>query len=54
MAFLAVIGSKSTNGVAFIHSEIIKETIFKVCTTTLRLDIEHDLEQSCQSSAVYL
>ena len=30
MAFLAVIGSKSTNGVAAIHSEIIKETIFKV------------------------
>ena len=30
MAFLAVIGSKSTNGVAYIHSEIIKETIFKV------------------------
>lgn len=29
MAFLAVIGSKSTNGVAAIHSEIIKETIFK-------------------------
>jgi len=29
MAFLAVIGSKSTNGVAYIHSEIIKETIFK-------------------------
>ena len=30
MAFMAVIGSKSTNGVAAIHSEIIKETIFKV------------------------
>ncbi len=30
MAFLAVIGSKSTNGVAYIHSEIIKETILKV------------------------
>ncbi len=33
MAFLAVIGSKSTNGVAYIHSEIIKETIFKVSNT---------------------
>ncbi|KAK9810158.1 hypothetical protein WJX72_005763 [[Myrmecia] bisecta] len=29
MAFLAVVGSSSTNGVAHIHSEIIKETIFK-------------------------
>ncbi|KAK9849013.1 hypothetical protein WJX84_009521 [Apatococcus fuscideae] len=29
MAFMATIGSKSTNGVAAIHSEIIKETIFK-------------------------
>ena len=34
MAFLAVIGSKSTNGVAYIHSEIIKETIFKVSPST--------------------
>ena len=30
MAFLAVVGSKAVNGVAAIHSEIIKETIFKV------------------------
>ena len=29
MAFMAVIGSKSTNGVAAIHSDIIKHTIFK-------------------------
>ena len=35
MAYLATIGSKSTNGVAFIHSEIIKETIFKVVDLTL-------------------
>lgn len=33
MAFMATIGSKSTNGVAAIHSEIIKETIFKVGLT---------------------
>lgn len=30
MAYLAVVGSKAVNGVAYIHSEIIKETIFKV------------------------
>lgn len=30
MAYLAVVGSKAVNGVAAIHSEIIKETIFKV------------------------
>lgn len=29
MAYLAVVGSKAVNGVAAIHSEIIKETIFK-------------------------
>ena len=29
MAYLAVVGSKAVNGVAYIHSEIIKETIFK-------------------------
>ena len=33
MAFMATIGSKSTNGVAALHSEIIKETIFKVGLT---------------------
>ena len=37
MAFLAVVGSKAVNGVAAIHSEIIKETIFKV--TGCRLQI---------------
>ena len=37
MAFLAVIGSKSTNGVAYIHSEIIKETIFKVSNSQTEL-----------------
>ena len=30
MAYLAVVGSKAVNGVAAIHSEIIKQTIFKV------------------------
>ena len=35
MAYLATIGSKSTNGVAAIHSEIIKETIFKVAHLAL-------------------
>ena len=30
MAYLAVVGSKAVNGVAAIHSEIIKNTIFKV------------------------
>lgn len=30
MAYLAVVGSKAVNGVAAIHSEIIKDTIFKV------------------------
>ena len=29
MAYLAVVGSKAVNGVAAIHSEIIKDTIFK-------------------------
>ena len=33
MAYLAVVGSKAVNGVAYIHSEIIKETIFKVSQT---------------------
>jgi Zn finger protein HypA/HybF involved in hydrogenase expression len=33
MAYLAVVGSKAVNGVAAIHSEIIKETIFKVRLT---------------------
>ena len=39
MAYLAVVGSKAVNGVAYIHSEIIKETIFKVqhLLTCLRL-----------------
>ncbi len=31
MAYLAVVGSKAVNGVAAIHSEIIRDTIFKVC-----------------------
>lgn len=35
MAYLAVVGSKAVNGVAYIHSEIIKETIFKVDTCSL-------------------
>ena len=36
MAYLAVVGSKAVNGVAYIHSEIIKETIFKVhCSAAL-------------------
>ena len=39
MAFLAVIGSSSTNGVAHIHSEIIKETIFKVCSARIACSI---------------
>lgn len=30
MAYLAVVGSKAVNGVAAIHSEIIRDTIFKV------------------------
>lgn len=29
MAFMAVVASHTVNGVAAIHSEIIKETIFK-------------------------
>ncbi len=33
MAYLAVVGSKAVNGVAYIHSEIIKETIFKVSSS---------------------
>ena len=38
MAYLAVVGSKAVNGVAAIHSEIIKQTIFKVgpCSLALR------------------
>ena len=32
MAYLAVVGSKAVNGVAAIHSEIIKDTIFKART----------------------
>lgn len=39
MAFMATIGSKSTNGVAAIHSEIIKETIFKVSEPPYPRDI---------------
>ena len=36
MAYLAVVGSKAVNGVAAIHSEIIKNTIFKVgCVSKL-------------------
>lgn len=35
MAYLAVVGSKAVNGVAAIHSEIIKDTIFKVCACIL-------------------
>ena len=29
MAHLAIIGSHAVNGVAFMHSELIKETLFK-------------------------
>ena len=35
MAFLATVGSRAVNGVAAIHSEIIKEDIFPVRTGTL-------------------
>ena len=48
MAYLAVVGSKAVNGVAAIHSDIIKRTIFKVGSNFL------PCEQSVLSSGVSL
>ena len=51
MAFLAVVGSKAVNGVAAIHSEIIKETIFKVTGRLLQQSEPlHQLNMSSHGS----
>ena len=41
MAYLAVVGSKAVNGVAAIHSEIIKDTIFKARARAVPVERPH-------------
>ena len=42
MGYMAVVGSKAVNGVAAIHSEIIKDTIFKAGSLLLCPPVAHD------------
>jgi hypothetical protein len=47
MAYLAVVGSKAVNGVAAIHSEIIKEDIFPQVHRPARPAMRFPSRQSC-------